>query len=59
MDALGCERSAGWKYRPDDFFQTDLGGLVVCEDKALIYEEDPQAYKNSESSAGDRAQRKP
>lgn len=34
------------KYRPDDFFKTDLGGLVICEDKALIYEEAPQAYKN-------------
>ena len=34
------------KFRPDDFFKTDLGGLVVCEDKALIYEEAPQAYKN-------------
>ena len=34
------------KYRPDDFLRTDLGGLVICEDKALIYEEAPQAYKN-------------
>lgn len=34
------------KFRPDDFFKTDLGGLVICEDKALIYEEAPQAYKN-------------
>lgn len=33
-------------YRPDDFFKTDLGSLVICEDKALIYEEAPQAYKN-------------
>jgi release factor H-coupled RctB family protein len=34
------------KYRPDDFLKTDLGGFVICEDKALIYEEAPQAYKN-------------
>ncbi|MEL6555391.1 MAG: RNA ligase RtcB family protein [Cyanobacteria bacterium J06621_11] len=34
------------KYRPDDFLKTDLGSLVVCEDKALLYEEAPQAYKN-------------
>ena len=34
------------KYRPDDFLRTDLGSLVICEDKALIYEEAPQAYKN-------------
>ena len=34
------------KFRPNDFFKTELGGLVICEDKALIYEEAPQAYKN-------------
>ncbi|MEO0769445.1 MAG: RNA ligase RtcB family protein [Cyanobacteria bacterium J06649_4] len=34
------------KFRPNDFFKTDLGGLVICENKALIYEEAPQAYKN-------------
>ncbi|PZO55366.1 MAG: RNA ligase RtcB family protein [Phormidesmis priestleyi] len=34
------------KFRPDDFFKTDLGGLVICENKALIYEEAPQAYKD-------------
>ena len=34
------------KYRPDDLLKTDLGGRVICEDKALIYEEAPQAYKN-------------
>ena len=34
------------KFHPDDFFKTDLGGRVVCEDKALIYEEAPQAYKD-------------
>lgn len=34
------------KYRPDDLLKTDLGGRVICEDKALIYEEAPQAYKD-------------
>ncbi|MEM9948384.1 MAG: RNA ligase RtcB family protein [Cyanobacteria bacterium P01_D01_bin.36] len=34
------------KYRPADLLRTDLGGLVICEDKSLIYEEAPQAYKN-------------
>lgn len=34
------------KFHLNDFFKTDLGGLVICEDKALIYEEAPQAYKN-------------
>ncbi|MEM9150734.1 MAG: RNA ligase RtcB family protein [Cyanobacteria bacterium P01_F01_bin.3] len=37
------------KYRPDDLLKTDLGGRVICEDKALIYEEAPQAYKNIET----------
>ncbi len=26
--------------------RTDLGGRVICEDKRLLYEEAPQAYKN-------------
>jgi len=26
--------------------QTELGNHVVCEDKGLLYEEAPQAYKN-------------
>ncbi|MCG7932152.1 MAG: RtcB family protein [Candidatus Thiodiazotropha lotti] len=34
------------KYKVDDFQKTDLGSYVICEDKDLIYEEAPQAYKN-------------
>ncbi len=34
------------KYKVDDLRKTDLGSVVVCENKALIYEEAPQAYKN-------------
>ncbi|MGC6404765.1 MAG: RNA ligase RtcB family protein [Candidatus Comchoanobacterales bacterium] len=34
------------KYRKDDFLKTQLGSHVICEDKDLIYEEAPQAYKN-------------
>ena len=34
------------KYRKDDFLRTQLGSHVICEDKDLIYEEAPQAYKN-------------
>ena len=34
------------KYKQEDFVKTDLGSVVICEDKALIYEEAPQAYKN-------------
>jgi release factor H-coupled RctB family protein len=29
-----------------DLTTTKLGGRVICEDKALIYEEAPQAYKD-------------
>lgn len=34
------------KYRQEDFVKTDLGSRVICEDKSLIFEEAPQAYKN-------------
>ena len=33
-------------YNVDSFYKTDLGGIVICEDKDLLYEEAPQAYKN-------------
>jgi release factor H-coupled RctB family protein len=31
---------------PSQLSRTALGGRVICNDKALIYEEAPQAYKN-------------
>jgi len=34
------------RYKVADLTKTDLGGRVICEDKALIYEEAPQAYKD-------------
>jgi release factor H-coupled RctB family protein len=34
------------RYSPSDLSQTELGGRVICEDKDLIYQEAPQAYKN-------------
>ncbi len=34
---------------PQQLSRTPLGGRVICEDKALIYEEAPQAYKNVDS----------
>lgn len=33
------------KFRVEDLERTDLGGRVICEDRELIYEEAPQAYK--------------
>ena len=34
------------RYSAKDLVRTDLGSHVICEDKALLYEEAPQAYKN-------------
>ena len=34
------------RYSAKDLARTDLGSHVICEDKALLYEEAPQAYKN-------------
>jgi len=34
------------RFSADDLTKTALGSRVICEDKDLIYEEAPQAYKN-------------
>ena len=34
---------------PAQLSRTSMGGRVICNDKALIYEEAPQAYKNVDS----------
>ena len=34
------------RYSIADLSTTELGGRVICEDKALIYEEAPKAYKD-------------
>lgn len=34
------------RYSVSDLTRTELGGRVICEDKALIYEEAPEAYKD-------------
>jgi release factor H-coupled RctB family protein len=34
------------RYRADSLVRTELGSVVICEDKELLYEEAPQAYKN-------------
>lgn len=33
------------RYRVKDLTRTELGSVVICEDKDLLYEEAPQAYK--------------
>ena len=34
------------RYTAKDLTRTELGSHVICEDKQLLYEEAPQAYKN-------------
>ena len=40
-----CKGRLSHKYSADSLRQTAFGSVVVCEDKALIFEEAPQAYK--------------
>ncbi|EGZ44750.1 RtcB protein [Neisseria wadsworthii 9715] len=44
-----CKGRLSHKYSADTLSQTEFGSIVVCRDKALIYEEAPQAYKNIDS----------
>ena len=37
---------------PSQLSRTSMGGRVICNDRALIYEEAPQAYKNVDSVLG-------
>ncbi|QTA85790.1 RNA ligase RtcB family protein [Desulfonema magnum] len=41
------------RYNADSFLKTDLGGYVICEDKKLLFEEAPQAYKNIDTVIND------
>lgn len=34
------------RFRKETLLQTELGGRVICEDKALLFQEAPQAYKD-------------
>lgn len=43
-----CKARLSDKYDVESLKQTDLGSRVICEDKDLIYEEAPQAYKKIE-----------
>lgn len=43
----------GKRIKVSELERTDLGGRVICEDKDLIFEEAPQAYKNIESVIND------
>lgn len=41
------------RYRPADLERTELGGRVICEDRDLLYEEAPEAYKKIDAVVGD------
>lgn len=41
------------RYRVEDLERTELGGRVICEDRELLYEEAPQAYKTIETVIAD------
>ena len=41
------------RFSVDELTQTSLGGRVVCEERDLLYEEAPAAYKNIESVIAD------
>ncbi|MBI2876958.1 MAG: RtcB family protein, partial [Candidatus Tectomicrobia bacterium] len=43
-----CKGRLRSRYRPEELIYTELGSRVICEDKELLYEEAPQAYKNIE-----------
>jgi release factor H-coupled RctB family protein len=41
------------RFRPAELVQTPLGGRVICEQRDLLYEEAPGAYKNIEAVVQD------
>lgn len=46
-----CKGRLEDRFRAADFEKTKLGSRVVCADKELLFEEAPQAYKDSKSVA--------
>ena len=43
------------RFHHDELVQTGLGGRVICEDRILLHEESPLAYKNIETVIQDLA----
>ena len=41
------------RYRAEDLVQTALGSAVICEDRDLLFEEAPEAYKKIDQVVGD------
>lgn len=43
-----CKGKLDGKWTVESLKRTDLGGIVICDDRNLLYEEAPQAYKKIE-----------
>ncbi len=41
-----CKNRLSKRFSKNDLLQTNLGSHVICDDKELLYEEAPEAYKN-------------
>ncbi|MCA9539466.1 MAG: RNA ligase RtcB family protein [Myxococcales bacterium] len=48
-----CRPRLSRRFSPEDLRQTALGGHVICDDRDLLYEEAPQAYKDIERVVAD------
>jgi release factor H-coupled RctB family protein len=48
-----CEGKLRGRYPAESLRRTRLGSYVICEDKELLYEEAPQAYKDIDSVISD------
>ena len=48
-----CKQRLSHKYSVSDLQKTALGSVVICNNRALIYEEAPQAYKNIDGVIAD------
>ncbi len=48
-DRGSCKGRLKGKWNASALTKTELGSLVICEDKELLFQEAPQAYKNIDS----------
>lgn len=48
-----CEERLKNRYSPQALMRTSLGSAVVCDDRALLYQEAPEAYKDIRQVIGD------
>ena len=48
-----CKGRLKAKFNAASLTRTQLGGTVICDDKTLLYEEAPQAYKNIDAVIDD------